>query len=255
MRGEDYYKLMETDLNNTTFNNIKALVFDYGGTLDTAGRHWAHVLREGYTAAGIALPDDRWREAYVFGERALAKEYIVVPQDNFRDMLVKKIDKEFLCLEDSGSLCCKAGERSTLVARIAGYCYDYALRHIEMSRNVITTLSKRYPIALVSNFYGNLHAVLDDFGLGGFNALIESSVVGVRKPDPAIFRLGVEALGYAAAETLVIGDSYDKDIVPAASIGCPTVWVCGEGWGKAPEDTSIPKETISDVRQLLALLP
>lgn len=236
------------------FSDVKALVFDYGGTLDTAGRHWAHVLREGYAAVGVDLSDEHWKEAYVFGERALAKEYIVVPQDNFRDMLVKKIDKEFLCLEERGCLSCNAENRNGLIARIADYCYNYALRHVDVSREVLVSLSERYPVALVSNFYGNLHAVLDDFNLNCFNALIESSVVGVRKPDPAIFRLGVEALGYTAAETLVVGDSYDKDIVPAASLGCPTVWVRGEGWGKDPGDISIPKKIISDVRQLLPLL-
>lgn len=236
------------------FGDIKALVFDYGGTLDTAGRHWAHVLREGYAAAGVNLSDEHWREAYVFGERALAREYVIVPKDNFHDMLVKKIDKEFLCLEELGCLDRNAEKRNGLIARIAGYCYNYALGHVVASRKALEALSRRYPMALVSNFYGNLHSVLNDFRLDCFNALIESSVVGVRKPDPSIFRLGVEALGYTVTETLVVGDSYDKDIVPAASLGCPTVWVRGEGWGKDPDDISIPRKIISDVRQLLPLL-
>ena len=47
---------------------------------------------------------------------------------------------------------------------------------------------------LVSNFYGNIQTILKDFGLYAFfDDIIESSVVGVRKPDPAIYRLGVEA--------------------------------------------------------------
>ena len=27
---------------------INTIIFDYGGTLDTDARHWAHVLFEGY---------------------------------------------------------------------------------------------------------------------------------------------------------------------------------------------------------------
>ncbi len=55
-------------------------------------------------------------------------------------------------------------------------------------------------------------------------------MVGIRKPDPRIFSLGVEALGLAPEEVLVIGDSLSKDIKPAQSIGCPTVWIKGRQW-------------------------
>ena len=30
---------------------IRGIIFDYGGTLDTDARHWAHVLFEGYRHA------------------------------------------------------------------------------------------------------------------------------------------------------------------------------------------------------------
>ena len=57
----------------------------------------------------------------------------------------------------------------------------------------------RYRLVLVSNFYGNIQTILKDFGLlDFFDDIIESSVVGVRKPDPAIYRLGVDAMGFAA---------------------------------------------------------
>lgn len=236
------------------FKSINAIIFDYGGTLDTAGRHWSFVLREGYEASGVFLNEEQWKDAYVFGERALAKNRIVMPQDNFRDVLLKKIDKEFVCLEENGHFNPEKKERSHLIGQIADYCYCYALRHVDISREVLEILSKKYPLVLVSNFYGNIHAVLDDFRLNFFNDVIESSVVKVRKPDPEIFRLGLNALGTAAAETLVIGDSYSKDIIPASAGGCPTVWIRGEGWGKDPDDISIPKRIITDVRQLLPLM-
>ena len=79
-------------------------------------------------------------------------------------------------------------------------------------------------MVLVTNFYGNMHTVLAEFGLDHlFKDVIESSVVGVRKPDPEIFRLGVKALGLEPQETVMIGDNYEKDIVPANSIGCHTI--------------------------------
>ena len=74
----------------------------------------------------------------------------------------------------------------------------YVLRVLEVSRPVVEHLARRFPLVLVSNFYGNIHTILRDFRLEYFQAVVESAVVGVRKPDPQIFRLGVEALGLPA---------------------------------------------------------
>ena len=79
---------------------------------------------------------------------------------------------------------------------MADSCYRYVLDVLERTRPVVKALSERYKLVLVSNFYGNIQTILKDFGLFDFFAdIIESSVVGVRKPDPAIYRLGVEAWG------------------------------------------------------------
>ena len=69
------------------------------------------------------------------------------------------------------------------------------LRITAHSAEVLDELHKRYPMALVSNFYGNIACVLREFGLEKFFLdIVESAVVGIRKPDPKIFTLGVEAL-------------------------------------------------------------
>lgn len=232
------------------FNDVKALIFDYGGTLDTDGRHWSHVLRDGYAEAGVDLTYEQWRDAYVYGERNVA----INSGDNFHDVLLKKVEKEFEYIESNDIICFTPAERHLRIVQIADYCYAYASKHINVSREVLTTLSAKYPMALVSNFYGNIHAVLDDFQLNFFQTIIESAVVKLRKPDPAIFRIGVDALGCDPASVLVVGDSYSKDILPASSLGCPTVWIRGEGWGCEPEDTSAPRKIITCIRQLVPLL-
>jgi putative hydrolase of the HAD superfamily len=104
---------------------------------------------------------------------------------------------------------------------------------------------------LVSNFYGNIESVLADFDLlRYFPTIIESAVVGVRKPDPQIFRLGVEAMGIPAEQVLVVGDSYKKDIVPAETIGCQVAWLKGKGW-TADEDAVTHPNIIKSLEDLL----
>lgn len=50
-------------------NHYTTLLLDYGGTLDTNARHWAHVLWDGYQHCNVPVSESQFREAYVFGER------------------------------------------------------------------------------------------------------------------------------------------------------------------------------------------
>ena len=247
-----------------TLDHLSCIIFDYGGTLDTNARHWAHVLWEGYRHVAesesfstplSAVTEEQFREAYVFGERALAKAPIVLPDDNFLVVLQKKLEREIFCLTDKGYWQADAADAEKAVAAIADYCYQYASRTLDESRRVLGILKQRYPLVLVSNFYGNIQAILKDFDLDIFKAVIESALVGVRKPDPAIYRLGVEAAGVPADECLVVGDAYDKDIVPAKTVGCHAIWLKGEGWTKEEKDESLPDVVITSLSQLLDIVP
>lgn len=235
--------------------NISAVIFDYGGTLDTDARHWAHVLREGYRAAGIDVSEAAFRDAYVYGERALAKSPIVQPDDNFHRVLLKKVEQETDFLVAGGHWTPTPDERQAAVRAVADYCNDYVLHHLETVRPVLDKLADRYSLVLVSNFYGNIRTILSDFRLDRyFPCVIESAVVGVRKPDPAIYRMGVEAAGVEPCRVVVVGDSYTKDIVPAKAVGCHAVWLKGEGWTEEHHDESLPDAVIAHLPELLRLL-
>lgn len=213
-------------------HTIKGIIFDYGGTIDSNGMHSAEVIWMGYEAFRVPVGKAAFREAYVFGERTLGKNPLVLPHHTFQDMLRLKVGLQIDWLADGNYLPADQADQ-TLKEGIADWCYEYARKSIEAARPVLNALSQRYPLVLVSNFYGNIEAVLKDFGLNGyFNAIIESAVVGVRKPDPAIFALGVEKFNRPAGEIVVIGDSYDKDIVPATTLGCQTIWLKSIGWSE-----------------------
>ena len=211
---------------------IKGIIFDYGGTLDTNGVHWFHIFRQAYAESLPHVAEDQLRQAYVFAERYLAKNRVIEPTDDFLAMLRKKIAiqlqhlSESLDIDADKALCCQLAERCDAHVR-------HTMRH---TREVLDVLSSHYPMVLVSNFYGNIHSVLRSYGIDHyFREVIESAVVGVRKPDPAIFSLGVEALDLSPHEVLVVGDSYTKDIVPAHTLGCHTAWLKGMGWESSEE--------------------
>jgi putative hydrolase of the HAD superfamily len=231
-------------------SSIRAIIFDYGGTIDTDGIHWGEVLRQSYSSLGVDVDVSAFRNAYVHGERTLATTPLIKPSYNFLQTLRIKAGVQLEYLKESGIIPSEYPSEAA-ASRIAEWCYAYAQRSVCRARPVLRKLSEAYPLVMVTNFYGNMSAVLEDFRLREmFTAVVESSVVGVRKPDGAIFRLGVEATGFPAAEVAVVGDSYDKDIFPAASIGCPTVWLRKTGWSD-PGTGARADRIITSFRDLL----
>ncbi len=230
--------------------NINGIIFDYGGTIDTNSRHWADVLWSQYLAHQVPVTYEAFREAYVYAERYLATHYLVHPHHDFLDVLRFKIYHELAYLVLRHHL--PADERVPYYNdSIAAACYQFVLRTLKLTRPVVEALSRKYPLVLVSNFYGNIQTILTDFNLARyFKNVIESSVVGIRKPDPAIFSLGVGALNLQASDVLVVGDSFSKDIAPAHSIGCHTAWLRGVGWGDETIDESKADIIIADLRDL-----
>lgn len=232
--------------------DIKGIIFDYGGTIDCRGDHWAVILREAYDTLPIPqLPLEDFIEAYVYAEREMARTRHVLPEHTFLDMLRIKARLEISVLVAKGLVEAeKAEEYGETVAR---YCYEHARACIADARPTLDYLAERYPMVLVSNFYGNIAAVLADFGLDHyFKTIVESAVVGIRKPDPRIFALGVEALGLEPQQVLVVGDSLSKDILPAESLGCCTAWIKGRPWFKDGDIPQRPDE-IKSLKELEVL--
>ena len=219
-------------------SKIKGIIFDYGGTIDSNGKHWAEVLWDAYVDNGVPVSKEQFREAYVYAERYLATHAVIEPEDNFFDLLTKKVDLQIDFLVDKLFLPAEGKTKGYGLA-ISTQCYTFVKSLISKEKSLLEELKNRYPMVLVSNFYGNVQSVLSDFGLlDYFDDIIESAVVGVRKPDPAIFGLGVQSLGIPASSVVIIGDSYTKDIVPARSLGCHTIWLKGTGWEEDAEDAT-----------------
>ena len=218
---------------------IKGILIDFGGTIDSDGIHWFNAFQEAY-AMVADIPHDLLWDAYVHTERTLGRNPIIKPTDTFCKTLQTKIALQTEYLQSKGI---------TITAQdtILDTCYNKVVKHIStVSKPVLEKI--QLPMVLVTNFYGNMHTVLAEFGLDHlFKDVIESAVVGVRKPDPEIFRLGVAALGLEPNQTVMIGDSQDKDILPAQSIGCQTILLQGKS---RSEVQCTPDHTVSTLQEI-----
>ena len=241
---------------------MTAILFDYGATLDTFGQHWGMVIWHGYEHLGIPVTEAQYRDAYVYGERTLGSKDIIQPTDTFLTTLKVKIDLQFDFLRDSGAWLPEPEERKARHDALVEYLYSGLQRNMSHTRQILSQLRDRgIPMALVSNFYGNVETVLEEMQIRDFFCdVIESAQVVIRKPDPRLYALGVEALRknvmprqIQESDVLVVGDSISKDILPAKSLGCKTAWVKGEGWKKEPVDETIPDFVIKDLQDVIQL--
>jgi putative hydrolase of the HAD superfamily len=121
-----------------------------------------------------------------------------------------------------------------LASWVARRFHDCTAEQIEKNRPLLTRLAARYRLGIVSNFYGNLATVCEDFLLRPlFPVILDSTQVGLSKPDPRIFRRAVEELEVPLASSVFVGDSLARDMGGALAVGMRHVWLAGAGHDEA----------------------
>ena len=95
------------------------------------------------------------------------------------------------------------------------------------SRAVLEALRSRVKLGMITNGAPDiprakiLGSELADY----FDVILVSGEEGFGKPRPEIFRLAIDRLDVDEASAVMIGDSLERDIVGAASVGIRGVWV------------------------------
>lgn len=87
--------------------------------------------------------------------------------------------------------------------------------------------------------------------LGHFDTVVVSGEVGVGKPDPAGFALVLENLGVGAGQALMVGDSWERDILGARGVGMAAAWISPQDPAPAPRPGVA---VITGLEDLLGLL-
>jgi HAD superfamily hydrolase (TIGR01549 family) len=206
---------------------MEAILFDFGGTLDTNGIHWSEKFWALYTFFGIPVLKYQYEEAYRYSEKLMVER--TEPGHDMRTMLSNQIQFQFDFLRDRNWY--KADELT--IKEMVFDCWEDILEQTNRSRRLLQLLKGYYRLGLVSNFTGNLVAVVKSLSLDeNFDVLVDSHIVNIAKPDPRIFLYALEKLNITPDKSFMIGDSYDRDIQPSKSIGCSTIWLDGQSWKK-----------------------
>ena len=94
-------------------------------------------------------------------------------------------------------------------------------RAIDGAPATVRALQERgYRLGVVSNAEGRVARDLDNAGYAAlFETVVDSHLVGVEKPDPAIFRIALERMGLDPATTVFVGDVPAVDVAGARAAG------------------------------------
>jgi len=107
-------------------------------------------------------------------------------------------------------------------------------------------------LGVVSNFEEWLERLLEELGVRDeFDVRVISGVEGVEKPDPRIFRIGLERAGVAPEEAVYVGDNPHFDVAPAAEVGMFPVLI--DRRGRHPDVDAARITTMADLPALLGV--
>ncbi len=131
------------------------------------------------------------------------------------------------------------------------------------SREVVLELFRRgYRLGLVSNTTSSVEvpALLKELEITGcFETVILSTVVGKRKPDPAILLDAVQRMGIAPEHCAYIGDRIDRDVAAARQAGFSKAIILRDPRLVRRLEANVqdltPDHTIQNLRELLDVFP
>ncbi|HEX9574681.1 MAG TPA: HAD family hydrolase, partial [Myxococcales bacterium] len=105
--------------------------------------------------------------------------------------------------------------------------------------------------AVISNSNGSVRAILDRLGLlSSLEFVLDSSELGMEKPDPRIFRLALERARLAPEEAVYVGDIYSVDVLGARAAGIRAVLLDPGGCWGARDCEAVP-DVLAAVRLVL----
>jgi putative hydrolase of the HAD superfamily len=208
---------------------IQAVLFDLGETLlhyepvDTlecfeqgARLAYEHLERNGHRLPSFARYHRRQRRAVKF---AYAWSKLTGREFNSMDLLAR-MHRRMHLPADGATL----RDLASLFYRPLG---DHARQEPETTDVLMRLRTEGMSLGLISNTFVPAHTLDDHLRREGllefFPVRVYSCDLGVRKPNPRIFRLALERLGAEADRSLFVGDRLDVDVKGANRVGMISV--------------------------------
>ncbi|HAV77736.1 MAG TPA: hypothetical protein DCX53_10345 [Anaerolineae bacterium] len=240
-------------------NLIRAILFDFGGTLMYGRRNWTpivakaddaltnHIRAQGMEVNLNTFPSEfRKRLDEYFKQREkdlLETTYTFVLRELLKDKGYNDVSSEFL-RDALDALFSVTQENWTLE--------DDAISTLEELRE------KGYNLGIVSNAGddADVQQLARGFGITQyFDFILTSAACSYRKPHPRIFELALSNWYCPPGEAVMIGDNLDADVRGAQQAGLYGVWLSRRADPKMEKQTQVqPDASLSSLSEFPALL-
>jgi putative hydrolase of the HAD superfamily len=157
-------------------------------------------------------------------------------------------------LTRSGLAPARAQELLPALRRVHDDFYFWRAVPPELPAALERALAGGIRLAIISNSEGRLESVLQRVGVREhFERVVDSHLVGMQKPDPAIFRHALELLGVAAERSVYAGDIPEVDVLGSRAVGMHGALIDAFGDYEGRQDLARFPSTAALIDALLAL--
>lgn len=200
--------------------DLKACLFDFGGTLDSDGITWQDSFFQLYWKHGLQPDRETFRKAFYQADDTLTETHCLLGT-GLRATIELQVSKVLAAL---GFKDCEGQKHAIAEDFIAS-----TKSNIARNRPLLAALQKRFALGIVSNFYGNLEIICDELDIRDyFLCIVDSNRQGTTKPEPQIFQAALDQIGAKPYQALFVGDNVFRDMEGAKKMGMPHVWLSGE---------------------------
>lgn len=210
---------------------IRTILFDMGGTLDGDGLHWLERFLALYRDFGVELSREQIREAFDEAERKSGLDEAIASA-NLATMIELHVKWQLTHL----------GLKDPVLERqlVEGFIAPVRKAAADNAQLLATLVDRGFELGVVSNGCGNVDRLCADFGYTPFlSVIVDSRRVGLFKPDPAIFLDAARKLGGDPVTMMMVGDSFERDVLPAKKAGMKTAWLEGAAPRECPDPSVV----------------
>lgn len=207
---------------------VDVVLLDLGNTLYADPKPWPEILRRADEAlwASLRAAGVRAEPAEVYGQY---KTLLDLYNSDHRKDLSEATTRRVLTdrLERSGQRVSDGTVRQALRAMYAITQTNWVLEP-EAIPLLDSLKDSGFRLGVISNAADedNTQTLIDKGGIRAFfEVILSSAAFGKRKPDPGIFRKALDHFGLPADRAVMVGDTYEADIVGAKVVGMHTIWI------------------------------
>ncbi|GGZ79280.1 YjjG family noncanonical pyrimidine nucleotidase [Algibacter mikhailovii] len=201
-------------------NNIKDVFFDLDHTLWDFDKNSALTFEKIFSLNNIEVP----LQEFVSHYEPINLKYWKL----YREGLIEKEDLRFVRLNETFQAINYKIEEHIIYKLSEDYItYLTSFNYLfENTHDILDYLSLNYNLHIITNGFDEVqHKKLTNSNIiKYFKTVTNSEMVGVKKPNPKIFKYALNSAKANISQSIMIGDSYEADILGAMDVGMNVVF-------------------------------